>query len=129
MRSKFFAMALCGVVLTPAAAAFAQWTPGSELVGQSLQVETNGVVNTVYFDNGGAARILTPAGNPVPATWSAANGQLCLNSGGAQECWPYASPMAAGQSVTLTSDCQNVSRWTSMMAPPPPLPAPQGERG
>ena len=64
-------------------AGFAQqgWAPGSEITGQSVQVETNGVTNTVYFDPGGGARIQTPGGNIVPGTWSAANGRLCLSTG------------------------------------------------
>lgn len=95
-------------------AAIAQWAPGSEIVGQSVQVETHGVTNTVYFDAGGAARIQSPAGRLVPGTWSAANGQLCLSAGGPQECWPYEQPFQAGQPVTLTSSCNAASRWTAL---------------
>ena len=102
----------------PLTAAYAQWTPGSELVGQSVQVETNGVVNTIYFDPGGAARIMTPAGAVVQGTWSAANGQLCLQTGGGQECWPYQSAFQAGQAVTLVSNCQSTSRWTPLSTNP-----------
>jgi len=111
--------------------AFAQaWTPGSEIMGQSIQVTTNGVTNTVYLDAGGAARIMTPGGNTIPGTWTAANGQLCLNNGTAQECWPYASPFQAGQPVTLTSSCGQSSSWlaSATNAPPPP-PGQRGERG
>ena len=91
--------------------AMAQWAPGSEIVGQALQVTTNGVTNTVYLDAGGAARIVTPGGNTVPASWTAANGQLCLGTGAAQECFPYASPFQAGQPLTLTSSCGQSSTW------------------
>ena len=38
----------------PAAALAQAWTPGSEIVGQSVQVTTNGVTNTVYLDPGGS---------------------------------------------------------------------------
>ena len=101
-----------GLLIVPqVAAAQSAWTPGSEIVGQSVQVQTAGVTNTVYFDAGGAARIITPAGNVVPATWSAANQQLCLQSGSGQECWPYQSPFQAGQQMTLTSSCQATSSW------------------
>jgi hypothetical protein len=62
----------------------AGWVPGSEITGQSVQVETNGVANTVFFDPGGVARIQTPGGKSVPGTWAAANGQLCLTTGAAQ---------------------------------------------
>ena len=114
----------------PAAALAQAWTPGSEVVGQSVQVTTNGVTNTVYLDAGGAARIVTPGGNTVPGTWTAANGQLCLNNGMAQECWPYAAPFQAGQPVTLTSSCNSTSTWlaaSTNSAPPPP--GQRGERG
>jgi hypothetical protein len=114
----------------PAAALAQAWTPGSEIVGQSVQVTTNGVTNTVYLDAGGAARIVTPGGNTVPGTWTAANGQLCLNNGTAQECWPYSAPFQAGQPVTLTSSCNSSSTWlaASTNAAPPP-PGQRGERG
>ena len=110
----------------PLTAAYAQWTPGSELVGQSVQVETNGVVNTIYFDPGGAARIITPGGAVVQGTWSAANSQLCLQTGGGQECWPYQSAFQSGQSVTLVSSCQASSRWTPLSTNPTQV---RGERG
>jgi len=120
-------VALAGL---PAAALAQAWTPGSEIVGQSVQVTTNGVTNTVYLDAGGAARIVTPGGNTVPGTWTAANGQLCLNNGTAQECWPYSAPFQAGQPVTLTSSCNSSSTWlaASTNAPPPPA-GQRGERG
>jgi hypothetical protein len=117
-----------GAVLlgAPLSAAYAQWTPGSELVGQAVQVETNGVANTIYFDPGGAARIVSPNGTVVPGTWSAANSQLCLQTGGGQECWPYQSAFQAGQPVTLVSSCQVSSRWTPQSTNPTQV---RGERG
>ena len=113
MKTYATIAAIAGLSALPLSAASAQssWTPGAEIVGQSIQVETNGITNTVYFDQGGAARIMTPSGRMVPANWTAANGQLCLNSASAQECWPYQSPFAAGKSVTLTSSCNATSRW------------------
>ena len=77
-----------------------------EIIGQSVQVETNGVTNTVYFDPGGAARIQTPGGNTVPGTWAASNGQLCLSTGAAQECWPYAQPFQSGQQTHADEQLQ-----------------------
>ena len=110
--------------------AFGQWAPGSEIVGQSVQVETGGITNKLYFDADGAARIQTPAGNIVPGTWSAANGQLCLSTGGPQECWPYAQPFQAGRQITLTSSCSSISHWTALGTNEPlPAPQPEGERG
>lgn len=115
VASLFYGAVLLGAPLT---AANSQWTPGSELVGQSVQVETNGVVNTVYFDPGGAARIITPAGNVVQGTWTAAGGQLCLQTATGRECWPYTGPFQAGQQVTLVSSCQVASRWTPLSVNP-----------
>ena len=109
--------------------AFAQMNPGAEIVGQPLQVTTNGVVNTVYLDAGGTARIMTPAGNTIPGNWTAANGQLCLNNGTAQECWPYAQPMQAGQAMTLTSSCGATSTWLAQAVNGPMQAPSRGERG
>ena len=63
-------------------ASFAQgsWTPGSEIIGQPIQVTTNGVTNTVTLSPGGQAQILTPAGNPVAGTWTAANGRYTVRT-------------------------------------------------
>lgn len=111
------------------AAAFAQ--AAVEIVGQPIQVTTNGTTNTVYLDPGGQLRILTPNGNTVPGTWTAASGQLCLGANGAQECVPYAAPFQAGMPLTLTSSCGATETWLAQainQAPPPP-PAVRGERG
>lgn len=121
--------AIATVVALPGAALAQSWVPGSEIVGQSLQVTTNGVTNTVYLDPGGAARIVTPAGNVVPGTWTAANGQLCLGSGAAQECWQYGSPFQAGQPLTLTSSCNSTSTWLASATNAPPSQASGAERG
>ena len=129
MGKGFGASLAYGAILlgVPLTAAVAQWTPGSELVGQSVQVETNGVVNTIYFDPGGAARIITPAGAVVQGTWSAASNQLCLQTGGGQECWPYQSAFQSGQALTLVSNCQSTSRWTPLSTNP--VQQVKGERG
>jgi hypothetical protein len=92
-------------------------------------VTTNGVTNTVYLDAGGSARIMTPGGNTIAGTWTAANGQLCLNNGTAQECWPYAAPFQANQPVTLTSSCNSTSTWLASATNAPPPPPSKGERG
>lgn len=133
MRSGFViraAVALTGsAVLSTAAFAQAGWVPGSEIVGQPVQVTTNGVTNTVYLDAGGNARIMTPGGQMVPANWTAANGQLCLINGTVQECWPYGSPFQAGNAVTLTSSCNAASTWLAASTNAPPPPVERGERG
>ena len=114
MNSKLTTVLVAGItsIMVPGVALAQMWTPGSEIVGQSIQVNTNGIVNTVYFDQGGAARIMTPAGNSVPGRWSVANQQLCLDIGAASaECWPYRSAFQAGQNVSLTSNCNVTSQW------------------
>lgn len=124
------AVAAAGLLAIPTTAGMSQaWVPGSEIAGHAVQVETNGVMNTVYFDPGGVARIQTAGGNSVPATWSVSNNQLCLSASGAQECWPYTQAFQAGQMMTLTSSCQVASRWTPLSTAQPPMEAPAGERG
>jgi hypothetical protein len=119
-----------GIIATVAIPGVAFAQAGAEIVGQPIQVTTNGVTNTVYLDAGGAARIVTPGGNTVPATWTAANGQLCLSNGAAQECVPYAAPFQAGQPVTLTSSCGQSETWlASSTNAPPPRAGQRGERG
>ena len=130
-RSILKIAAGCTALTLPGAAlAQAGWTPGSEIVGQPVQVTTNGVTNTVTLSPGGQAQMVSAGGRAVPGTWTAANGQLCLNNGMAQECWPYAAPFQAGQPVTVTSSCNVASTWlaASTITPPPP-PAQRGERG
>ena len=118
-----------GLLATSGAGVAQSWTPGAEIVGQPVQVETNGVVNTITFNGDGTANIMTPSGRMVPATWSAANGQLCLNAGGAQECFPYAQAFQAGQPVSLTSSCNTPSRWLASGVNQPPTQSTAGERG
>ena len=60
MGRRSITTAIVGTLLAGAPiAGIAQtgWVPGSEIIGQSIQVETNGVTNTVFFDPGGVARI------------------------------------------------------------------------
>jgi hypothetical protein len=115
-------------VIPGAAFGQAAWTPGSEVVGQPIQVTTNGVTNTVYLDAGGSARMVSAGGRTVPGSWTAAGGQLCLNNGVAQECWPYAAPFRAGAPVTITSSCTATSTWLAEATNAPP-PVERGERG
>ena len=132
MTRSSLATALAGAALLIApASAFAQWMPGSEIAGQTLQVQTNGITNTVYLAPDGQATITTPGGKVIPASWTATNGQLCLNNGLAQECWAYASAFQVGQPMTLASSC-GTSTWLASAVntpPPPPIPEPAGERG
>ncbi len=126
-------MGVLTLVLAAEGAAAQPWTPGSEIIGHSVRVEAQGVVNTVYFDPGGAARIVSDAGREYPGRWAVEGQQLCLEGGmGGRECWTYQAPFMAGQPVTLTSSC-GPSTWTAVsvaepMMPPPP-PERSGERG
>lgn len=120
---------IAALVAVPATANAQEWVPGTEIVGQSVVVETNGIANTVYFDAGGAARIVSPQGRVVNASWTAANNNLCLNSGAASECWPYQQAFQAGQRVTLTSNCQAVSNWLPNGTNAPPVKEVMQERG
>lgn len=133
MKIGFVVRAAAGLIIAAAvpgiALAQAGWVPGSEIVGQPIQVTTNGTTNTIYLDAGGSARIMTPAGNTIPGTWQAANGQLCLNNGTAQECWPYNGPFQAGQPLTLASSCNSTSTWLAQSTNLPPAQGQKGERG
>lgn len=131
MNSWIVARAAVGLTIAFPVVAFAQpWTPGSEIAGQPIQVTTNGVTDTVVLAPGGQATITSPGGTVVNGTWTAANGQLCLINGAAQECVPYAGPFQAGHPMTLTSSCGASETWlaASTNAPPPPPPS-SGQRG
>ena len=62
---KRAAIGLAAGAMLPAAAMAQPWTPGVEVIGQPIQVTTNGVTNTVYLDPGGQLRVMTPGGNTV----------------------------------------------------------------
>jgi len=126
LRAAFFGAAVATPIATVAAQA--GWTPGSEIVGQTVQVQTNGVVNSIAFNADGTATITTPSGTTVPGTWSTANNMLCLSANGGQECWPYSQPFQAGQQVALTSSCNQVSTFTPQSTNPP-MQRSGGERG
>jgi hypothetical protein len=128
MKLLSVSLGVVAALAIPGAALAQAWTPASEIVGQGVPVTTNGITNTVYLDPGGSARIMTPGGNVVPGTWTAANCQLCLNNGTTQECWPYAAPFQAGQPVTLTSSCNSTSTWLASSINGPATPT-KGERG
>ena len=133
MKSSILVRTAVGLAvagLLPAAAlAQAGWTPASEIVGQPIQVTTNGTTNTVTLDPGGQLRIVTPNGNTVPGTWTAANGQLCLGVGAAQECVPYNAPFQPQQPQTLTSSCGAQETWLAQATNQPPQQGQKGERG
>ena len=131
MAKLLLKVAIAGAALVaPAAAVVAQsgWVPGSEIAGQTVQVQTNGVTNSIYFGADGTATISTPSGTTVPGTWSAAGGQLCLSANGAQECWPYSQPFQAGRQMAMTSSCQQVTTFLAQSTNAPSQDN-AGERG
>jgi len=129
-KGFLFRIVLWGTAIAAPAGVIAQggWIPGSEIAGQTVQIQTQGVLNTVYFAPDGTATITTPQGTTVPGTWSAANNQLCLSANGITECWPYTQPFQPGQQVALTSNCQQVSTFLAQSTNPPTQ-QPAGERG
>ena len=134
MTKRFVARIAIGLMSVAAfpgvALAQAGWTPGTEVVGQPIMVTTNGVTNTVTLSPGGQAAIASPGGTIVNGTWTAANGQLCLSNGTAQECVPYAGPFQAGTPMTLTSSCGATETWLAQSTnQPPPTQGQKGERG
>ena len=126
-KGLFLRMVAVAAAALPTAA-FAQMGPGAELIGQPIQVTTNGVTNVVYLDPGGSLRILTPGSNTVTGTWQLAGGQLCMNVGGANECVPYSSPFQAGAPQTFTTSCNNQSTWLAQNVNQP-NPGGASERG
>lgn len=132
MRSSTVArgLALAIIAATPTAG-FAQAVPGAEIVGHPVQVTTDGVTNTIYFDTATSQRTVTPNNNSLAGSWGAAAGQLCLVLHSVQECWPYTAPFQAGVPVTLTSlTSGKSSTWTAMgVNSAAPAGQPGGERG
>jgi len=101
-----------------------------EITGHSVQVQTGAVTNTIYFDPGGNARIVTPSGNEVQGRWFVENQNLCLQTSSARECWPYRTAFETGRAVDLTSSCSGTSRWTPISTQPMmPATRSRGERG
>jgi hypothetical protein len=132
MKTSNAARMIVGLALAWSGTALAQgWTPGSEIVGQPVQVVADGVTNTIYFDTATSQRITTPQNNAIAGGWTAANQQLCLVDQGIQECWPYTAPFQAGVPVTLTSlTSSKPSTWTALSVNPgAPGVARKGERG
>lgn len=103
------------VALSSATMAAAQWSPGMEIMGQEVQVQTNGVVNTISFQPNGVATIRSPSGaTVVDATWTTDAGELCLKTATTFDCYPYRAPFTARAPVDLVSSCGIRSRWTAL---------------
>ena len=79
--------------------------------------------------SGGTRADHDSGGNTVPGTWTAANGQLCLSNGAAQECWPYSGAVpgrAAGDADQLVQRDVDLARPGDQHAA---AAGPRGERG
>ncbi len=97
----------CSTIVPPAR------TPGQELVGRALRVETSqGQVSTLHLEPRGVARAAFGA-NEIRGRWQVEDRQLCFFWGSApRECWPYSGQFRRGQAVTVTSDRGNQVRVT-----------------
>lgn len=128
-------LALATIGVAAPVSAQTTWGVSNEITGQSAQVTTAGVTNTVYFDAGGNARVVTPGGQTVPATWTASAGKFCLLTGAATECWTSQAPIQAQKLTALSSSCGGLSEWVfngvnaAPVPPPPPVSDVMGERG
>ena len=122
-----FIAAVAGSTLMAGTASAQTMPNGAELRGATVQVDlANGATNTVTFNPDGTASI-QGATESVPGRWYVQGSSLCLEAGGARECWPYQSMFRDGQTVTLTSDCASTSRWTALSTAP--VQTRSGERG
>lgn len=122
-RAVIAASALIG-----SASAMAQTGPMSEIIGQPIQVTTNGVTNTLYFDADGTVRMITPNAAVVQGSWALQGSNLCVSRGGASECFPYNSPFRAQEPRTVTSSCNAVSTWLANATNNPSMDS-KAERG
>ena len=62
MNIRMLGRAAAGLTLITALPGVAFAQAATEIIGQPIQVTTNGVTNTVYLDPGGSAQIMTPGG-------------------------------------------------------------------
>lgn len=97
---------------------------GSELYAAGVTVRAEvegGDVNTITFAQDGMVRNRVHSTNQlVEGRWWVSNNELCLRWKGAsrQECWPYASALQPGETVTLRSDRGNTARVTLISGSP-----------
>jgi hypothetical protein len=119
---------LAALAMTAPVAALAQAGPMSEVIGQPIQVTTNGVTNTLYFDPDGTVRMITPNASVVQGNWAIQGSNLCVSRGAVSECFPYNSPFQAQQPRTMTSSCNSVSTWLAQATNGPSMDT-KAERG
>jgi hypothetical protein len=105
--------ACSSIVPSPGPGQAGSRVPGSELVGQTLKLQTKaGQASMMHFAPNGVVRAEF-AGRSTTGNWVANSSQLCFSWGGtSRECWPYTAPFRRGQTVTVTSDRGNVVNVT-----------------
>ena len=104
------------VFAVPAAA---QVWNGDELRGQTVDISfADGTRNSVFFGSTGMARIANSTGQTMDAAWFVQQGQLCLRTSAATECWATQNRFVAGRGVQLTSTCDKTSTWTARAVNP-----------
>ncbi|WP_379547427.1 hypothetical protein ACFCW2_00765 [Qipengyuania sp. DSG2-2] len=120
MKTAIFTAAAIGIAAMGATGAAAQGMPmGEELYGQTVQVRSaDGTVNTIRFMSDGNAVISGPNVSPVNAKWGVSGNQLCLQAGGASECWNYSQRFQANRPVSLASSCNTTAQWTALGVAP-----------
>ena len=101
---------LAAALTLPTAASAQAWTPASEVVGQPIQVTTNGVTDTVTLNPGGQVQIVRPVERSFPVRGLRPMVSFA-SAPAAAECFPYSAPFQAGQPVTVTSSCNATSTW------------------
>ena len=126
MRKIITAAAIAAAMSFSGAASAAT---GDELQGHTVDVVfADGTSNSIYFGSNGQALVSGPQGATMTANWYVQNDQLCLQSGGTQECWGYSQPFQTGMTRTLESGCDASSQWTARSVNSP-APMMTGERG
>jgi hypothetical protein len=117
MRGTLIAASLCGSMLVAGCASLLprMQQPGSELVGQTLRMETSrGQVSTLQFRNNNIVRALFGK-QEIIGRWQVEPVRLCfLWKGAPRECWPYPTPFRVGESRSITSDRGNAVRVTRL---------------
>lgn len=123
MRIHFAALAAAGVAALSACSsgpgtdirgpvAVAPARAGSELIGQSMRVETSaGRTSVMQFAADGTVRA-TFSGRETAGRWEVEGQKLCFTWGSVRDCWPYVAPLIRGRTLDLTSDRGNKVRVT-----------------
>jgi hypothetical protein len=83
-----------------------RWLPGSELVGQTMRVESAGRTSMMRFARDGSVHA-SFSGHDLDGRWNVEPGKICFTWGKVRDCWPYARPFRQGERMMLKSDRGN----------------------